>query len=206
MVKILVLIGAIVATFGCATSNKQESSTSVIQGSKYKVGDFIEYRYSGAFRENPILLTEEVIAKTGTLLTILVHLKSSTEERKWKQIVTDSPENQRSNKVDRLIEVLSPTTEVELLNKGNSDLLRLYRGTYLTPDGPAINVTIDRIELSVCGQKVLAKRTRGQQSVNHKVYTFESYESDDFLWTNIGSQYTAGSEVFYKAEVTRCGR
>lgn len=176
------------------------------QASRYKIGDLVEYRYSGPFQKDLIFLTEEIIEKNGNQLTILVHLKNSVEERKWKQFVTDTIKNQKNNKIDRLVEILASGKEVELLNRNNSDLFRLYRGTYLSPDGPAENVVIDDVELNVCGQKIIAKRTRGKQRVKGKVYSFENFESEDFVWKHIGSQYTADGDIFYKVEVTHCGR
>jgi hypothetical protein len=204
MHRLLTIVGVIIVATGCTVPLKPEGVTPMI--SKYEVNDFIEYKYSGSFRKDPIKLTEEIIEKNGNQLVILVHLKSSSEERTWKQFVTDTPENQKNNKVDRLIEVLPGNKELILANTKNADLFRQYRGTYIIPDGPPQNMKTDTVELSVCGKKFMTMRTRGQQRVNGGNYSFENYESEDFLWNHIASKYTSGEKNFYKVEVVRCSR
>ena len=178
----------------------------MIPASKYRVGDFVEYKYSGSFLTQPLFLNEEVIEKLGNQLTILVHLKISTKERRWKQFVTDTPENKKSNHVDRLVQISSSGREIDLPNQNNEDLLSLYQGTYFIPDGPPTNLAVGRTSVFVCGSKVDAKKTHGQQKIGGKEYFFETYESEDFPWTHIGAEYALGGTTFYKVEVTRCRR
>lgn len=174
--------------------------------SRYEVGDYVAYRFSGSFRESPVLLSEEVIAKDGDHLTFLVRWTSGAQRRAWMQSVTDTPENERDNRVDRLVEILSSGEAVPLANAGNADLLRLYAGTYLRPDAPPHDVRQEAVVVTVCGRKVRAQRTRGRQAVAGKDYEFEEDVSPDFLWTRVGARYGQGEDLLYRADVVRCSR
>lgn len=73
---------------------------------RYRVGDYIVYRYSGAFSTAPVLLREGVRAQQGNRLRIDVTLTRGDEVRRWIQVLTDTAENQQNNVIDGLYEVI----------------------------------------------------------------------------------------------------
>lgn len=195
----MLLIGLIL--FSCGTALQKERAPE----SRYRVGDFVIYRYSGSYLTIPVILTEKVIDKSENQLTIEVHWKSGDQKRTWKQVVTDTPENQKSNRVDRLLE-LRDGKEISLENRDNADLYRLFQGTYVVLDEPIRDAMTQASEMIVCGNQVRVVTRSGTQVVSGKKYHVDEYESSDFLWNHLGASYVGTDGTYYKAEVIDCNR
>lgn len=190
--------------FGACAHSPPRNKMNELE-SKYKVGDFVEYKFSGTYRETPIFLREEVIEKVGLQLTILVEKIAGGSKTTWKQIVVDTEENQRSNRVERLLEISETGADLELKNTNNGDLLRLFSGTFLDIKSPMKNITSANSKILVCGVEYPVTIIRGSQEVGGKTYDFEAYESDLFVWKHLGASYKRNGELFYRAEVVNCG-
>ena len=108
----------------CAGAPPAPSSAAVEPRTRYRVGDFVVYRYSGAFTTAPVELREEVRAQEGERLRIDVTLARGSERSRWVQVLTDTPENQRNNVIDALYELVNEHA-VRLDNVDNRDAFRL---------------------------------------------------------------------------------
>ncbi|OGS51958.1 MAG: hypothetical protein A3J79_00815 [Elusimicrobia bacterium RIFOXYB2_FULL_62_6] len=174
--------------------------------SKYEAGDYVVYRYSGSYRPEPVILTEQVLSKNGNKLEILVEWSSGKEARAWKQFVTDTPFNRKNNTVDRLV-LLDGGKETELPNEGNADLFKLYEGTFLIPQRPPHHVKERRERLKIGGTEYLCDVKEYDTKVLNKRAVMKSAECADFLWTHAGAEYRdLKGELIYGAEVLEHGR
>lgn len=69
---------------------------------RYRPGDYIVYRYSGSYSEQPVFLEERIERVEGNRLWIHVIASRGEERREWIQVVTDTAENQEHNRIDEL--------------------------------------------------------------------------------------------------------
>ena len=117
----------------------QTGSTAEAQGSTlYRIGDFVEYRYSGSFSSAPVRLVEEVTEQPGSRLTLTVTASRGQEEMKWVQVVTDTVENQKAEKIDELY-LVEDGVRRKLGNAGNRDIYRSSRSpTVPSSCGPMV--------------------------------------------------------------------
>ena len=169
------------ALWGCKAA--PESS------SKFEVGDYVVYKYSGSYRPEPIFLTEKVLSKTDkNKLEILVEWKSGNETRTWKQYVTDNQYNRSNNIVDRLVKI-DGANEIELPNKDNQDLYRLYEGTYLMTQRSSRLIREEKKNMQAGAGNYLSRiRTYETKALGKRV-EMTVVDSDEFKWTNISSNY-----------------
>ncbi len=176
-------------------------------GTRYRAGDFVVYRYRGTFAPAPVVLREEVLAQDGNHLRIQVTAQRGAASRRWVQVLTDTPENQKNNVVDEL------WTEgdgglVRLDNKGNADLIDLYSWTLPPCDGPpkprdkaerSIEIASTRHECT-CETASITCGGHGQR--------METCECPDFLWTHASGSIrsTEDDSVLWQVEVVDAGR
>jgi len=184
----------------CATS-------SPALRTKYRVGDYVVYRYQGPGLAEPVTLREEVSAQEGNRLRIDVTATRPAAERRWIQVLTDTPENQKANKLDALYEQVDGKWE-RLANEGNRDVYRLYDWTLFTPDAPASGIAKTECLRDILGHQQTCRCTRAQSVWKGAVLFFEDTECPDFLWTHGTQRFTdaANGEDVMRVDVIEQGR
>jgi len=176
-------------------------------GTRYQLGDTVTYRYSGAALCSPVMLRESVVAREGNRLRIDVSARRGTEVRSWVQVLTDTPENQRANRLDALFEETPDGRLVRLENPDNRDLYRLYEWTVVNPDGKASEVATAPCERTV-GRTYACTCTRGRNAWKGRPVRFESAACPGFVWTHAGSRFwdeETGEDVL-RVEVAESAR
>lgn len=178
--------------------------------SLFEKGDFVVYRYSGAYRKDPITLRETVTAKEGNKLEILVEWASGTEKRSWKQFVTDTRYNRDNNIVDRLV-LIENGAERELDNRDNLDLFRLFEGTFIMPQRLPKLISTEKKQVALAGRafdcEVSTYRTKALDK--HAVMIETSCPA--FKWGKAGAEYRLwyrdkpAAGALYLAEVADFG-
>lgn len=189
---------------GCSTA--QPIADSVTAASRYRVGDFVVYKYAGSFSPQAVVIREEVVAQEGNRLTILVEARRDTETRKWVQVVTDTPENQRAEKIDELYD-LSGGGRIRLSNENNQDIYRLYEWT-IPPLASRPSTVDNRSETIVFGNTSFACRVEiGRFGPDSQVREFHFSTCADFLWTNGPARViSSNNEVLWERQVVEFGR
>lgn len=175
---------------------------------RYDVGDYVVYRYQGTALAEPVTLREEVAARQGNRLRIDVTATRPSGERRWIQVLTDTPANQAEGRVDALWEQGPDGAWTRLANEGNKDLERLYEWTTVRPDGRATGVARQPCERGVLGHALACRCTTGQNAFSGAIVLFEQTECPDFLWTNGPARFTdaATGEDVLRVEVVEQGR
>ncbi|HEY3449050.1 MAG TPA: hypothetical protein VGK67_21995 [Myxococcales bacterium] len=191
---------AVLFASACAT-------TSATPRTRYRLGDYVVYRYQGPGLAEPVTLREEVTAQEGNRLRIDVTAARAAEERRWVQVLTDTPENQKANKIDALYESVNGGY-VKLANADNRDVYRLYEWTLFVPDKPASGIMKSECQRPILNHEMTCRCTNGQSEWKGAVLLFEATECPAFLWTNGTSRFTdaATGEDVLKVEVLEQGR
>ena len=165
------------------------------------------YRYAGSGLAQPVVLTERVVAQDGLRLEILVTAERGTEARSWIQVVTDTPENRRGDRVDALF-LVEGDQRTELPNKDNADLYRLYEWVIPPRGGPLSDKTESRQRVDAGGQGYDAVCRSGRQRIEQREVEVRACDSEAFLWTRLRLTIEAvdNGEVIYRMNVVEAGR
>ncbi len=163
------------------TSNCGALRSEPLRGTRYRVGDYVVYRFSGSMLASPVMLREEVTDQDGDRLTIEITVTRDGETlRHWAQELIDTPENQAANRIEALC-----VFEGDACHDQPVELLpQLYAETVVSPDAPPTGIT-ESMETRPIGPLQLECRVRrGQALFGGRPATFEELRCPDFLWTN----------------------
>lgn len=202
------LLGSAILALSCASPAPPPAHVGARRapGTRFRVGDFVVYRYTGLFTPEPVELRERIIAQDGARLTIDVVATRGSEQRHWEQIVTDTADNGRNNVVDELYEHVGAERR-KLANAGNADLMRLYAWTVLQPDGKAHDVHTDKAMFTIARDNFTCDRTSGRNEWHGRKLQFESFVCPEFLWSHARARFWddgTGEEIL-RADVEDSG-
>jgi hypothetical protein len=179
----------------CSTPEVVPSS---VPETRYRVGDFVVYRYAGSALSSPVVLREEVVAQQGNRLRIDVTATRGEEKRRWAQVLTDTPANQKNNVVDALY-VAEGERWLRLENTDNHDLYRLYEWVVASPEGRAVDVQSAPCVKEFAETRFDCTCTTGGNRMQGVDVVFEDSECPRFLWTHGPAQFSdrhSGADVF----------
>lgn len=164
-------------------------------------GDFVVYRFSGAFRKTPLTLTEKVVAREGAVVTIDLTLKDGDASEALRVKIDEaSPSRQEILSVARLEGGVEKPATVAAYEA-------LMSRTTLTADQNEALVGTEDVTVDVGGAQVPAKRTTYKVRVGKQQATLSTLESAVFVWGDVGGEIIgARGKVLYKAEVVEAGR
>jgi hypothetical protein len=191
MTRCLLLSLAALALASCGgTSTAPTTAASATGGTRYRVGDYVVYRYFGRhIGPEPRLLMEEVVSQEGDRLVLEVTLtEGHTVLRRWQQTVIDDAANREANHVESLCEYQGETCVV-LANEGNADLLRMYEGLTVTPDAPPTTSEETEAQHTVGGVEMTCTDRVTHVLVGGEAIDITEIECPDFLWTHAGASF-----------------
>ena len=198
-----VVAAAVVACGGASAPSV--TAPSAAPSSRYRVGDFVVYRYSGSFSAEPVTMREEVTAQEGLRLRIDVSVTRGAESRRWVQIVTDTKENEANNVLDALYEWQGDKL-VKLANEKNADILRLSSWVMVEPDGHATDVAQSACKETVSGSEYACTCTDGKNQMKGAPISFHASDCAAFLWTHASASFRyAGGKDVLRVEVVESG-
>lgn len=174
-------VALVLSVAACGKAPKTPATAPVT--TRYRLGDFIAYRYAGEFSPEPVTLREQITAQEGNRLRIDVTAQKGNEVRKWVQIVTDTPANEKSNAVDALYEFRDGSYQ-RLANDKNGDLLRLYDWVLLEPDDDMAEVTEEACEVELGKARFACTCTEALNRWKGRVVVALDTDCPDFLWTH----------------------
>lgn len=93
---------------GCATTDERAAPSpddeAAAEPTRYRIGNRVTYRYTGAhLTAGPVSLEERIVSRgDNNVLHIQVTARRGPDTKQWLQVVTDTPANQRNNIVDAL--------------------------------------------------------------------------------------------------------
>jgi len=163
-------------------------------------GDFVVYRFSGAFRKAPLTLTQKVVARDGAIVTIDFALEDGAAKEALRvKIDEGSPSKNEVVSVARLEGGLEKASTVEAYEA-------LMTRTTLSADQNEALLGVEDVTVDVGGAALPARRTTYRVRVGKKQATLKTFESATFAWGDVGGEITAANgRVLYKAEVLEAG-
>ncbi|HNW44491.1 MAG TPA: hypothetical protein PKI19_08295 [Elusimicrobiales bacterium] len=170
--------------------------------SRFEPGDYAVYKYYGAYRPQPVFLTNKVLSKKGAAVEMLVEWRSGAERRAWKEFFTDTPYNRANNLVDRLVS-LEGGKEKELANAENLDLFKLYEGTYLMAQHAPRPESEAEKTVQVGSEKFSCRvRVYDSKALNARLKAADT-DCADFKWGKVSSYWAAvrGGALLYAFEI-----
>ncbi|MBX7190737.1 MAG: hypothetical protein K1X94_01685 [Sandaracinaceae bacterium] len=175
-----------------------------LRGTRYRVGDYVVYRYSGTLVGEPMLLREEITDQEEDHLTIEVTVtRGDATVRRWAQEVIDTPENQAANRIEALC-----VFEGESCHEQPVETLpQLYAGLLVSPDSAPANVT-ETTETRPIGPLQLECRVRqGDTTIGGRPTRFEELRCPEFLWSNGNAAFVdqASGDFVLQVDVAEFG-
>lgn len=172
----------------------------------YEVGDYIVYRYTGSFTDEPVTLRKEVIARDGIELEIKVTATRGDASRSWIQVVRDTPDNRAHHPVETLYEIVDGE-RVERENAWNDDLFRLYEWTLPPCEGEETDRKETEKTIEIAGESYSCTCRSAVQPCPDEPARLEACQCEEFLWTNAPSsavEVDSGDDV-WRLEVVETG-
>jgi hypothetical protein len=162
-------------------------------------GDFVVYRFTGSFRKTPLTLTEKVVAKNGSLLTLDLAAQEGAARDELRVTIDEaSPSHNEVVSVARLEGGISKASTLEAYEA-------LMARTALAADQNEALLGSEDVSVEVGGASVPAKKTTFQVRVGKKHAVMRTFESTAFAWGDVGGDITANGKVLYRAEVVETG-
>jgi hypothetical protein len=152
-----------------------------LRGTRYRVGDYVVYRYSGSLVGTPMLLREEITDQQDDHLTIEVTLtRDGQTVRRWAQEIIDTPENQSANRIEALC-----VFDGEACHEQPVETLpQLYAEVLVSPDAPPTNVTETTETRPIGPLQIQCNVRAGDTTLRGRPTRFEELRCPEFLWTN----------------------
>jgi len=163
-------------------------------------GDFVVYRFSGSYRDKPLVLSERVVEKSNDRLTMAVTLDDGDAKHEFRVTLDESsaaPGEVVS--VTRLEDGASRPMSVE-------EYESLLAITSLAADENEAELGAEDVLLDVDGSKMPCRKTSYRVRIGKRHATMHTLESAVFAWGNMGGEITTDSgKVIYRAEVVETG-
>ena len=162
-------------------------------------GDFIVYRFSGSFRKTPLTLSERVIAKKGTLLTIDLSADDDGKKTELRLTVDEAGGKNEVLRVSRLSGGVEKSATLDSYE-------RLMATTVLAADENEALLGKEEITLDLGGSPLPCRKTSFRVRVGKKHATMHTIESDGFAWGDVGGEITTtAGKTLYRAEILELG-
>jgi len=114
---------------GAAVAATPEGGSGPAVEARLMAGDYVVYDVRGAMLDASVEMREVVLARRGNTLVLAVELRRGQDRLHWLQVVTDTEENRKSDKVDALYVLEDDGVLRQLPNEGNADIMRLSAWT-----------------------------------------------------------------------------
>lgn len=166
-----------------------------------RAGDFVVYRFSGAYRNKPLLLREEVVARDGGLFTIdytTMEGKAAGEKLRVRM----------NAGIGAKVEVLEVSRIVDgkEIPALNADFDAMMSKTILAVDDNEATTSIESLDMEVNGETFACEKTSYRVRVGSTAATMIVTQSKDFPWGDVAAEIvTKTGDVLYRAEVLSTG-
>lgn len=204
---------AAIACLSCASDPAPKTSTTQPPhkadepSTRYRTGDYVTYRYSGeALPGGAVELAERVVERDGDVLHIEVTARRGDEEKRWLQVVTDTPENQASNVVDELY-LIEGDARRPLDAKDPEVLADLYAWTLPAGLRPGGEAEQRDVEVRAGNARYTCTEATMPATAGETQATFTTTTCPAFVWTHGPALALAeDGRVLWKVSVLAAGR
>jgi hypothetical protein len=157
-------------------------------------GDYVVYRFSGAFRKAPITLTQQLIERSRLELTF--------DDGKTKRVVRARFDTSPSLLVDavRVVE----DDEEQAITRAQLDAMMAE--TVLAVDSNEEALGTETVTIEVAGRALKCEKSSYRVVVGKRKAVMSALKSDAFAWGDVGADITTDDgKLLYRAEVVDMG-
>ncbi len=174
--------------------------SDVEEAPQRKIGDYVIYRFSGSYRETPIVMSERVIDRQGSRVVMAVVLDEGGVKQELRLTIDESKAAQGDvisvARVEGGVETPMSVDEYEAL----------LANTSLAADENEAELGAEDVLLDIDGSKLPCRKTSYKVRIGKSSATMATLESKVFPWENLGGEITTDSgKVLYRAEVVEAG-
>lgn len=171
-------------------------------------GDFVVFKFSGAFHKGPMTLTERVVAKEGTTLVVDYTLSETVATKKG----TATKDETLRVKIDQRVGGRGEIFGVHRIENGVAktaelkDWEAMIGKTVLVADENEQTLGSEDVAIDVGGRTFEAQKTSYKVLFGKKSATMTITQSEGFAWGDLGGEIV-GSDgtLLYKAEIVEAG-
>jgi hypothetical protein len=162
-------------------------------------GDFIVYRFSGSFRKTPLTLSEKVIDKKGSVLTVDLTADDDGKKTELRLFIDEAAGKNEVLRVSRLVGGVEKAATIDAYEQ-------LMATTVLAADENEALLGKEELTLDLGGAPLPCKKTSYRVRVGKKHATLRTLESEGFAWGDVGGEITTASgKTLYRAEILELG-
>lgn len=173
------------------------------------VGDYVVFKFSGAFHKGTIQLTETVVAHEGNVVVVDFAMLENIPSPKG----TIVKEQTLRAKIDTTVGSRGEVFGVQKVEKGGAlkpaevaDWEAMMAKTVLTADANEETYGTEEVDVKVLGKTVTADRTAYKIQIGGKTATMTITASDAFVWGDLAGEIVDDTgNVLYKAELVDSG-
>jgi hypothetical protein len=163
-----------------------------------KVGDFFVHRFSGSFTSQPMMLTEEVIARAGGLVVIDYTLEQGKSSQRLR-VTHDAA-------TDRVLRVREMRGEREIAAK-LEDFEAMQAKTSFAPDANERTLESEKTTCLVGPSEVDCNKTSYSVALGDRMGTLIVTQSAAFPGRDVAGEIVGeGGQVIYRAEIIDMGK
>lgn len=167
-------------------------------------GDFVVFRFSGTFHKGPLTLTERVIAREGTVLTVDFTLSETTPKGVKEQTLRakiDEKTGGRGEVFDVAKVDAKGATPATV-----ADWEAMMAKTVVVADANEQTYGTEEISVKVGTKSVNADKTTYKVLIGDKSATMSITQSDGFAWGDLAGEIVSDDgSVIYRAEILESG-
>lgn len=170
-------------------------------------GDYVVHRFSGAYRDAPVTLTQRVVAREGDALVVDLTFEERGKKDRLRVRMNDAAgargEVLAVSRIDDAgVEHPAGATAETALGVYEKMMAR----TTLLADENEATLESEDVTVEVGGKPLAARSTSYKIRVGDKQAVLRSIESDEFIWGDVRAEIVAqGGVLLYKAEVVEVG-
>ena len=165
-----------------------------------KPGDYVVYKFSGAFHKVPIVLTQRVVEASDVLLVVDLTFEEGKQVNNVRAYYTHAPgaanELLKASRLDAGAEKPMPVAELDAL---------MTRTTLAADDNHGA-IGSEQVTVSVGGHDMACTQTRYRVTIGKHTATMRTLSSESFPWGDVGGDIVSDKgKVLYRAEVIEAG-
>lgn len=173
---------------------------------RFRVGDYVVYRFSGNYTEHPVVLRKEVLDRKGDRVTFDVTATRGTDSRHWTE-AEDMGVRDPKKRTDAEVHEYIGGVPQKVSNENNDALSRLYSWISLTAGAEDMDPEKSEGTQDVAGTSFNCTIREGLIIWHRDTLKFRLFECPEFVWFDGGSQYWNNrfGDNILKSEVVEFG-
>lgn len=171
-------------------------------------GDYVTYRFSGAYSAEPVTLREDVVARDGERVWSRVTIVRGRESRRFVVVRRDSPDDRFENRALELWRADPADERDRLPNDGGGTTLQLYDWVIAASESAPRDASSAPCATEIRGARYACTCTQASYTWRGRGVRGEERRCDAFPWTRGPARWwtvDGKNEEVWRAEIVDAG-